>query len=115
MPWRNALREPEVVSGDAPTIHPIRQTLPACCARAASGHVAAPPTNEMKVRRLIYPSSRGPNVPHRQEADTALCGTAKLIADCPLGVLVVRKRAGGRTSTKRLQPRGCGWSAEQNQ
>ena len=29
-----------------------------CCARAASGHTAAPPTNEMKVRRLIYYSSR---------------------------------------------------------
>jgi hypothetical protein len=24
-----------------------------CCAGAASGHVATPPTNEMKVRRLM--------------------------------------------------------------
>src|SRR6516165_9193499 len=101
MPWRNALREPEVVSGDAPTIHPIRQTLPACCARAASGHAAAPPTNEMKVRRLIYPSSRGPNVPHRQEADTALCGTAKLIADCPLGVTSGSLRLAPYVSSRR--------------
>jgi hypothetical protein len=45
---------------DAPVpSNPMVNSLP-CCACAESGHAtAAPPTNEMKVRRLVLPSSRG--------------------------------------------------------
>src|SRR5437660_1011356 len=57
-----------------------------CCARAAGGHAAAPPTNEMKSRRLMCPQVEGTTVPHRPEADTALCGTANLTAYCQLRV-----------------------------
>jgi hypothetical protein len=39
------------VSGDALFKNPITG-IAGCCAREASGHVAAPPSNEMKVRRL---------------------------------------------------------------
>jgi hypothetical protein len=56
-----------------------------CCARTASGHAAAPPINKMKSRRLMCPSGRA-KLPHHQDADTALCSTAKLTADRPLGV-----------------------------
>jgi hypothetical protein len=56
--------------------NPMVGNFPACCARASSGHAAAPPTNEMKVRRLMYPSSRGPSLPYRRGAETALCSTA---------------------------------------
>src|SRR5947207_10868361 len=44
-----------------------------CCARAASGHAAAPPTNEMKLRPRICPRAERPNLPHHQAAETALC------------------------------------------
>jgi hypothetical protein len=52
MPCRNALCKPAAASGDEPESHPIRQTLPACCARAASGHAAAPPMSVMNSRRF---------------------------------------------------------------
>ena len=52
-----------------------------CCARVARGHAAAPPTNEMKSRRLMFPQVEGLNLPHRREADTALWITAKLIGE----------------------------------
>src|SRR5215831_17148731 len=46
----------------------MRWTLPACCARAASGHAAAPPTSVMNSRRLIV-APRGQNdAPHRLTA-----------------------------------------------
>src|SRR5215469_806368 len=38
----------------APDTNPMRQSLPACCARAASGHAAtAPPRSVMKLRRFM--------------------------------------------------------------
>jgi len=53
MPWRNARRNPEAASGDKPAIQPMRQTFPPCCARAASGHAAAPPSSVMNSRRFV--------------------------------------------------------------
>src|SRR6516164_4345000 len=42
--------------------------IAACCARAASGHTAAPPTSVMNARRLIV-APRGQNhAPHRLTA-----------------------------------------------
>jgi GAF domain len=38
---------------DHPISTPIRRLPSACCARAASGHTAAPPTRVMKSRRLM--------------------------------------------------------------
>src|SRR5262245_13406952 len=65
---------------------PIRAIFD-CCARAAIGHAtAAPPTNEMKLRRLMCPQIEGPNLPYRRGANTALCITAKLVADWSLGI-----------------------------
>src|SRR5262249_39543380 len=56
-------------------------------ARAARAHeTAAPPTNEMKLRRLMCPQIEGPNLPYRRGANTALCITAKLVADWSLGI-----------------------------
>src|SRR5215467_7576539 len=48
-------------SGDTAPITATRQTLPVCCAHAASGHEAAAlPTIVMNSRRLMgYPSSQG--------------------------------------------------------
>ena len=34
---------------------PIRRIRSGCCARTAIGHAAAPPTDMMNSRRLIYP------------------------------------------------------------
>ena len=33
---------------------PTRQALPACCARAASGHAATPPSTQRNFRRLMF-------------------------------------------------------------
>ena len=38
---------------------PMRRIRSPCCARDTSGHAARAATNEMKFRRLMYPSSRG--------------------------------------------------------
>jgi hypothetical protein len=46
-------------SGDTAPITATRQTLPVCCARAASGQAAAaPPSSVMKSRRFIIRSPR---------------------------------------------------------
>src|SRR5262252_9824842 len=71
---------------------PMRGILrPVAWARAANGHAAAPPTNEMKLRRLMCPQV-GANVPRHQEADTALCSAAKLAG---VGPVRVKLRHGG--------------------
>src|SRR5262249_48104827 len=59
MPCTNAAKSPETADRDAPPSQPIRQTLPDCCARAASGHAAAPPMSVMNSRRLMRPSITG--------------------------------------------------------
>src|SRR5262249_55885545 len=41
-----------------PTSTPIRHTFRACCARAASGHPAAPPTSARNIRRCTWPPVR---------------------------------------------------------
>ena len=47
----------ESLSGQ-PISTPIRRTRSPCCARAATGHAAAPPSSDMNSRRLIhYPST----------------------------------------------------------
>src|SRR5215475_4670660 len=59
MPCTNAAKSPETADRDAPPSQPIRQTLPDCCARAASGHAAAPPMSVMNSRSLMRPSITG--------------------------------------------------------
>src|SRR5262249_57831921 len=39
-------------------MYPTRGVFPACCARPATGHVAAPPSSEMNSRRFIIRSPR---------------------------------------------------------
>jgi hypothetical protein len=77
-PRRNARRRSAFVSGEVVWRKPITG-IAACCARAASGHAAVPPTNEMKSRRFMCPQIEPPNLPHRRGAETALCTKAKLI------------------------------------
>src|SRR5262249_34498194 len=62
-----------------------------CCARTANGHAAAPPTSEMKLRRLMRPQIEGPTLSHRQAAETALCITAKFDGRGPVRVKSPRK------------------------
>src|SRR5215468_4009066 len=52
-----------MLAGDRVDMKPITG-IAGCCARAASGHAVAPPSSDMKVRRLIgRPSSRlGPHI-----------------------------------------------------
>ena len=51
-PWRNAARRCSVPSGDVLRRNPITG-IAGCCARAASGHAAAPPKSAINSRRLI--------------------------------------------------------------
>ena len=45
----------------------MRRIRSGCCARAASGHAAAPPRAAMNARRLIsHPSDKGRTLAHRQ-------------------------------------------------
>ena len=39
-------------------MNPMVGSLPGCCARAASGHAAAPPSSAMKSRRFTASASR---------------------------------------------------------
>src|SRR5262245_19720627 len=56
-----------------------------CCARAASGHAAAPP--EQRDERAPFhgfPSSgRQPHLTTSSRVNAAVCNTAKLIVECP--------------------------------
>src|SRR5262245_34846772 len=64
MPWRNAVTNRVRSAGDKALRNPITG-IAACCACAASGHAAAPPTSVMNSRRLIV-APRGQNhAPHR--------------------------------------------------
>jgi hypothetical protein len=46
--------------------NPIVGSFPACCALAASGHAAAPPTSVMNSRRLTdCPQTKNVTLPHR--------------------------------------------------
>src|SRR5262245_58106446 len=60
---------PETASSSPVLSTPIRATcVDGCCARAESGHAAAPPTSVMNSRRLIV-ALRGQNhAPHRLTA-----------------------------------------------
>jgi hypothetical protein len=52
--WRNASKFAAFNCIDVVSSTPMRQTLPGCCARAATGHaIAAPPKSVMNSRRLM--------------------------------------------------------------
>ena len=51
---RNASKFAAFNAIDVVSSTPIRQTLPGCCARAASGHAAAPPSVAKKFRRPMW-------------------------------------------------------------
>src|SRR6516162_7227430 len=71
--WRNASKFAAFNSIDVVSSTPMRQTLPGCCARAASGHAAAPPSSDMKARRFIRSPRRHSRLPDGVEHLTA-CG-----------------------------------------
>jgi hypothetical protein len=52
----------------------MRQTLPGCCARAAIGHAAVPPTRIMNSRRLMPNMGLAP-VAHR----AVIAGAVRLL------------------------------------
>src|SRR5262249_42048210 len=56
MPWRNAVTNRVRSAGDKPLRNPITG-IAGCCARAASGHAAAPLKQLTKYRRVIGPCS----------------------------------------------------------
>jgi hypothetical protein len=67
---------------NADAYRPTTRGLPACCARAASGHATAPPSSVMNWRRFMGcpPQTAGRRLPHRY-VKTLLCITAKLIVE----------------------------------
>jgi len=63
---------------------PMRRIRSACCARAASGHAAAPPSSVMKSRRFIASrSSRLPHGTHKRQ-DTIASRVAVTLIGHPL-------------------------------
>src|SRR5205085_4560846 len=56
-PWMNALRLSLWLDDDPGERHPIRQDLPACCARAATDQVAAVPARSVMNVRLRMSAS----------------------------------------------------------
>ena len=62
---------------------PMRRIRSPCCARAASGHVAATQPTVMKSRRLMRPPRPGDSLPHRRGP---LCITANWRASWSLRV-----------------------------
>src|SRR6516165_12318133 len=85
-PWRKDATWAPESAGDPTSINPTTG-IADCCAPAAIGHATAkPPTNEMKLRRLMCPQIEGPNLPYHRGANIALCITAKLVADWSLGI-----------------------------
>jgi hypothetical protein len=58
MPRRNAVKTCTRSASAEPLRNPIT-SIPGCCARAASGHAAVPPTMAINSRRLMVPSNRG--------------------------------------------------------
>src|SRR5215469_18381530 len=67
-PWRNARRRSAKVSADAEWRNPITG-IAGCCARAASGHVAALPRSVMNSRRFIVAIIRSPRRRGRATSD----------------------------------------------
>src|SRR5215831_8678718 len=58
---RNVAIQPFVSASSATPINtPIRRTPSRCCARAVSGHAAAPPSSVMNARRFIFAVIRSP-------------------------------------------------------
>jgi hypothetical protein len=56
---------------------PMRQTLPNCCARTASGQAAAPPTRVMNSRRLRSSMGSSPNPLCQLSAGSGCSGSAR--------------------------------------
>jgi len=52
MPCRNVVIRLARLAGDELLRKPMIGSFAACCARAARGHAAAPPSSEMKSRRF---------------------------------------------------------------
>src|SRR6516164_1950728 len=89
-PCRNAEAMRAESSGDRPLMKPTTG-IAACCARATSGQVAAPPSRVMSSRRLIgFVLSAGQ---HRYQS-TLYCTTVRLPHPCPLWVKSRHSTAG---------------------
>src|SRR5829696_9139476 len=59
----------------------MRADFLGCCARAASGHAAAPPSSAMNARRLIRP----PRPPNRREATPITLSESRTAKVSPCG------------------------------
>src|SRR5262245_61317741 len=74
--WRNASKFAAFDAIDVVSSTPMRQTLPGCCARAASSHAtAAPPSRAINSRRLTSGTlgTRCARLPQPQAAPEATC------------------------------------------
>src|SRR5258708_20592272 len=65
-----------------PPRNPMRRIPSACCALAASGHAAAPPSSVMNLRRFMGspPQAGSRTLPYRC-ARTLLCSAARLLVE----------------------------------
>src|SRR5258708_39258323 len=76
-----------------PPRNPMRRIPSACCALAASGHAAAPPSSVMNLRRFMGspPQAGSRTLPHRC-ARTLLCSAARLLIEWQRWVKTRRTR-----------------------
>jgi hypothetical protein len=65
--------------------NPMVGSFPACCARATSGHAAAPPSTVMNARRLMIDAPRAPadvRQPARNECPANCVGSSRSRSAC---------------------------------
>src|SRR6267154_4260732 len=96
----------------------MRFIFAGCCARAASGHVAAvPPKSVMKSRRRMYPPEGRPlrrlkpNMLRRGGGEKGSQSTLDAATQCPFGVWAVQRRrfpVGASPTRQPLQPEAIG-------
>src|SRR5215468_4753350 len=98
-PTRNAASDVADSPGDLLLRNPITG-IAGCCARAASGHAAAPPNSVMKSRRLMgaYPKARSPTDYSRfgvdqwrasQQKRAPLCADMRELASVVRAILII--------------------------
>src|SRR6516162_9281420 len=106
-PWRKDATWAPESAGDPTSINPTTG-IADCCAPAAIGHATAkPPTDEMKLRRLMCPQIEGPNLPYRRGAETALCNAAQSGGQGPVRVRLRPQLLGSYVSSHPLRTCRC--------
>ena len=87
---------------EAPLRYPITG-IAGYCARAASGHVAVPPSNAMNSRRLMCSPQAEDHIPYHIVEKAVLCITAFWPTRLPHWVTSGSRRLGPYVSFHRLQ------------